>query len=166
MILMSKEEINRRLKAGEDPVELEIELWRRVKAQPVRHVLCKDRPLCTVYMEDENETSKACRSCPYYRSFEYSCLTEQLGDGWWWKSEPSPKAAELMLTALEMCRNEEVLVCPKCGEMIDRFGTDLDIVNVPTEIMFNHGNIYADCHACGEPFLIRTRVLSVEAMPF
>ena len=165
MILMTKEEINARLKAGEDPIDLEIELWLRVKSKPVRHVFCKDRPLCTVYMEDENETSAACHSCPYFRSFEYSCLTEQFGDGWWWQTEPTSKAAELMISALETCRNEEALVCPKCGEMIDYFGTDPDIVNNPVEIMFNHGNIYADCPSCGEPFLVTTHVLSVEAMP-
>jgi predicted RNA-binding Zn-ribbon protein involved in translation (DUF1610 family) len=171
MILMISAEIDRRLANKEDPIDLEIELWRRIEVCPGKVPNFFYRPLCTVYMDfaqEEAGGAMACSTCPYYRTFEYSCKREQFGDFWWWAESHTPNAARQVITALEMCRNVEALVCPKCGELIARFGTDPDIVNNPVEVevMFNHGKIYADCPSCGKPLMIATRVLSVEAMPF
>jgi len=58
---MNKEEITHRLKAGEDPVELSIELWEEiVKTSVDAHPGSFHCALCLTYL------SKNCKGCPSY----------------------------------------------------------------------------------------------------
>ena len=82
-LFMSEEEIERRLTAGEDPIDLSIEAWERKRDAitkiddtykiPMR---IEDCPLCLMFYEACYDEDEGCSECPLAKN-GYHCLDDE-----------------------------------------------------------------------------------------